>query len=84
MERRIEVFSTHEIQEGNFEILQGLVCLLVSKGILQPEEVKTMCSCAKSRLESGAALVEGHMASAYIDLFLHTVQRTQAQPGKTQ
>jgi hypothetical protein len=31
MERRIEVFSTHEIQEGNFEILHGLVCLLVSR-----------------------------------------------------
>ena len=84
MERRIEVFSTHEIQEGNFEILHGLILLLVSKGIIQPEEVKTMCSCAKTRLESGAALVEGHMASAYIDLFLHTLQRNQAPPGKTQ
>jgi len=84
MERRIEVFSNHEIQEGNFEILHGLVLLLVSKGMIQPEELKTMCSCAKTRLASGAAVVEGHMASAYIDLFLHTIQKDQAALGKTQ
>jgi hypothetical protein len=83
MEHRIEVFSTHEIQKANFELLHGILLLLVEKGFIKQEEVTTMCSLAKKRLESGAAPVEGHMALAYVDLFLQTLQRHQAPVGKT-
>jgi hypothetical protein len=75
MEPRIEVFSNHEIQEANFELLHSLLLLLVRKGLVKQEEVTIMCSLAKKRLESGAAPAKGHAASAYVDLFLKTLQQ---------
>jgi hypothetical protein len=66
MDRRLEVFSGHEIQEANFELLRCFMLLLVRKGLIKQEEVMTMCSFAKQRLKSGAAPADeqGHVASA--------------------
>lgn len=79
MERRMGVFSTHEIQEANFELLHCFLLLLLAKGLIKQEDVTSMCCFAKMRLEAGATALEGHMATAYVDLFLQTLEQAQAQ-----
>jgi hypothetical protein len=79
-ERRIENFSTQDVLRAEGELLRCLVVLLMEKRLISDSEVMLLAKFAKDRLEKCADPEGGKRASAYVDMFLRSIQPDDAEP----
>lgn len=82
-EHRTEIFEPMEVITAQTELLRCLVLLLMGKKMVSEKEIMLLATFAKKRLESHSHDPRyGKRASAYVDLFLRTLQPDAPTPPK--